>query len=106
MLVTVPLGYNDDLDNLFKEHKVPFDKVSVMKRDDYNGWDEITLDEALEMDYSREPCYTGIVVYKDGTEVSNVTVYTRFLVVGTIYGRPPRKAHKAAFSTSMDAGAI
>jgi hypothetical protein len=101
MMITMPLGYNSDLEDLLKEKKLPFDKLFCMKRDDYNGWEEIDLDEALKLDYSREPCSIGLFKSPGGTEGSAVVMYVRFLVIGFIYGRPPRKDHKATFVASM-----
>jgi len=105
MVVTMPLGYNDNLDQTVREHRLPFDKLLCMKRDDYNGWDEIGLDAALEMDTSREPSFTGMMRDSNGNEISLNTVYTRFLLIGYIFGRPPRKQVKAVFTATMDAEA-
>jgi len=107
MLITLPLGYNSELDTLLKEKRIQFDKVFCMKRDEYNGWAQIDLEDALKMDYSREGCYVGEYVNPEkDIRVGLITNYTRFLVVGFIYGKKEKKEYKAIFNTSMDSGIV
>jgi hypothetical protein len=101
MMITMPLGYNKELDQMLKEKKLHFDELRCIRRDDYNGWDEIDLDEALKADYRREPCFLGMYV---GTQeqAAIIVAYTTYLVVGFVHGH---KNYSLNFNAVMNTGA-
>lgn len=52
MLVTVPLGYNPDLDALLREGRFPFTKIRTLKRVSAdNRWQEVAWDEVKDARY-------------------------------------------------------
>lgn len=48
MMVTMPIGYNHDVDQCMRDGKLPFDEVHYLKRISVdNRWREASLDEAM-----------------------------------------------------------
>ena len=100
-MVTMPLGYNKELDQLLKDKKLAFDELYCMRRGEYNEWEQIDLDEALKQDYRREPCLVGTYVgVKEQAAV--VLAYTRYLVLGYVHS--PKK-YAVSFESTFSAGA-
>ena len=98
MMFTFPLGYNEEIDKLLKDKKIDFAELYCLKRDDYNGWDETPLDEALKADYRREACRVGCV-----GDAAIIQQYSTYLIVGFIrYPREP-KNYSAIFVAQMEA---
>ena len=98
-MVTMPLGYNTELDQLLKDKKLHFDELYCMKRDDYNGWDQIDLDDALQQDYHRDPCFIGL--YADGVQI--FVTYSTYLVIGFVRKHRPTH-HALSFSANINSG--
>jgi SAM-dependent methyltransferase len=64
LVVTLPLGYNSDMDRLLKEGKLKFDKQFYMKRvSEDNKWIEVGLEHVADIKYSEPfPCANGLVI--------------------------------------------
>ncbi len=52
MIVTLPLGYNHDLDTLLKKCKIPFTKLFYLKRVSRKIWKEVDWDEVCTAKYN------------------------------------------------------
>lgn len=84
-MATFPLGYNSELDQLVKDNKLDFDELYFMKRDDYNGWNQVSLKEAVSGDYSREQCTLGaITCQKCGVVARLMIFYVTTIAIGYI----------------------
>jgi hypothetical protein len=106
MMVTLPLGYNDELDEALKKNDLQFDNLYCMGRDNYNNWSQVELSDALSGDYARDRCSVGSTTCPNcSTEIGICMLFTKYLVIGYYYGRPERKEYKATFSTSLDSEA-
>jgi SAM-dependent methyltransferase len=105
LFVTMPLGYNDELDKMIYNQELQFDKIIFMHRDDYNGWEEKTFDEVTKLDNTREVGYIG--TYHDSLKgnIGMVTKYVTCLFTGQYFGRPEKKEYKAIFSASLNSEA-
>jgi SAM-dependent methyltransferase len=62
MLVTLPLGYNPDLDRLLHSGAVSFDERHCMHRDRRGFWQERSWDEVRNLEYDKSvPTARGVV---------------------------------------------
>jgi len=53
MMVTMPVGYNPDVDQCLRDQKLPFEEVYYLKRlSRDNRWREATLDEVRLLRYN------------------------------------------------------
>lgn len=53
LLITVPLGYNQEIDEMLKERKINFTEMYFMKRvSKWNYWEETILEDALTKKYN------------------------------------------------------
>lgn len=68
LVVTMPMGYNDYLDQVVREQKLGFQKVLYLKRvSASNEWREATLAEIAQAKYnSPYPCANAVVVAMHG----------------------------------------
>ncbi len=68
MLITVPLGYNPEIDDVVKKNKIKFYEMHFMKRvSALNSWAETTLEDALGRQYGvRWPaaCAVAFLIYR------------------------------------------
>lgn len=67
LIVTLPLGYNSELDKMLKSGKIKFSEMYAMKRiSKYNRWIEIPVKDLLKKNipytYSRFPHANGIII--------------------------------------------
>ena len=104
MMITMPLGYNTELDQLLKDRKLAFDEIYCMRRGEYNEWEQIDIEAALRQDYRREPCLVGCYVGKK-EQANIVLAYTTYLVIGYVHGKPVPKNYSVSLESSFSAGA-
>ena len=64
MVVSIPLGYNQDMDKLLKENKIKFTKQYYLKRiSKDNKWIEINQDDAFTIKYGTPFCNAnGLII--------------------------------------------
>ncbi|MHB1812565.1 MAG: hypothetical protein ACYCPR_09180 [Thermoplasmataceae archaeon] len=64
LVITVPLGYNPEVDNLIRSHRINFSKSYFLKRfSRLNLWKETSLDDALHCKYgSKYPAANAIAI--------------------------------------------
>ena len=78
LVITAPLGFNDEFDSMIKNGEISFTKCYCMKRGDYNDWNNTNLDNIWNTDYSREACNVGMLT-KDRYAIVK---YTTHLIIG------------------------
>jgi hypothetical protein len=61
-LITVPLGYNPEIDSIVRNNEIEFSKKYFLKRiSRLNLWEETNLEEAMNYKYgSKYPCANAI----------------------------------------------
>lgn len=64
LVITVPLGYNPEVDDLIRSHKINFSKAHYLKRfSRLNLWKETSLDDALQCKYgSKYPAANAVAI--------------------------------------------
>jgi hypothetical protein len=63
MIVTFPLGYNPELDNLLRTRMLKFDKQYFIKRTTNNQWIEASFDEVKDTKYDHStPSATAVLI--------------------------------------------
>jgi len=53
LLVTIPLGYNPDLDADLYAGQLPFEKITFMKRNSRETWEETTKENVMDAKYGK-----------------------------------------------------
>jgi hypothetical protein len=51
LLMTVPVGYNRELDRAIRERRLPLTRVAALRRTASNRWEEVEPDEAWDAEY-------------------------------------------------------
>jgi SAM-dependent methyltransferase len=76
---SVPLGHAPELDQQLKDHALP-GEYFLMKRDEYNGWDETPLDSVWDTDYRPESAFVGALapVYNEAGRLPGMNVALQF----------------------------
>jgi hypothetical protein len=64
LVITVPLGYNPEVDDLIRSHRINFSKTHFLKRfSRLNLWKETSMDDALRFKYgSKYPAANAIAI--------------------------------------------
>lgn len=65
LIVTLPLGYNPDMDKLLSDGEIKFEEVYYLKRFKKNRWMEVSREELEGTKYNRSiPTANGIIIGK------------------------------------------
>lgn len=68
MLFTMPLGYNNGMDNLLFENKLGFDELHFMKRTSRNSWREVSQDQLGDTSYAATYIEASAIVIAEFTD--------------------------------------
>jgi hypothetical protein len=65
LFVTLPLGYNHQLDEFLKNGLIKFDEQYCMKRSKNNRWHEVSWDDIKDLSYDKSiPSANGLIIGK------------------------------------------